>query len=291
MDPERVKNILEAALLAAGRPLNMEVLLSLFQPQGAVAVEDGDGPVEAVDALATPDGVPGRAEIRAALDALAADYAGRSLELKEVASGYRVQVRQDYAEALRPLWTERPARYSRALLETIALIAYRQPITRGEIEDIRGVSVSSSIMKTLMERDWIRVVGHRDVPGKPAMYGTTRQFLDYFNVKSLAELPTLAEIRDLDEITGDLFPDEAVPQAGRVASVEPPGGFEDELDLVSGYREAPEAGASDEGDSPKTSEAAPVSAPEGLPDEPDSPSEPAESAPQGEPPDERREHA
>jgi segregation and condensation protein B len=291
MEAERFKNILEVALLAAGRPLNMEVLLSLVRPQGVAAPAEGDEPAGGVDAVATPDGVPGRAEIQAALDALAADYAGRGLELKEVASGYRVQIRQDYAEALRPLWTERLARYSRALLETIALIAYRQPITRGEIEDIRGVSVSSSIMKTLMEREWVRVVGHRDVPGKPAMYGTTRQFLDHFNLKSLAELPTLAEIRDLDEITEDLFPDEAVPQPGRVAPVEPPDGFKDDLDLSSGHRGVPEGGAGDEGGSPETSEAAPAVAPQGLPVQPDSSSEPTQPAPEGEHSDERREHA
>jgi len=174
----------------------------------------------------------------AALDALADEYMARGIELREVSSGFRIQVRQAYTEALRPLWSERPSRYTRALLETLALIAYRQPITRGEIEDIRGVTVSSSIVKTLLEREWVRVVGHRDVPGKPAMYGTTRQFLDYFNLKSLNELPTLAEIRDLDQFnpefafeedkgvavaasSGDAGPEaEKAPQTGDDSEVE-----------------------------------------------------------------------
>ncbi len=212
MSPERLRHVIEAALLTAGRPLSLDVLAGLFQSSGA-AQEPGEVPSDVFVRFDSASATPSRDEIRAALDALGEDYRGRGIELKEVASGFRVQVRPDYAEALRPLWSERPARYSRALLETLALIAYRQPITRGEIEDIRGVSVSSSIVKTLLEREWVRVVGHRDVPGKPAMYGTTRQFLDYFNLKSLAELPTLAEIRDIDEISGELFPDEVTPQA------------------------------------------------------------------------------
>ncbi len=212
MSPERIRNIVEAALLAAGRPLSLDVLTGLFQPAGVAAEPDEGEAQEAVVGAAPAAGIPGRDDVRAALEALAADYQVRGIELREVSSGYRIQVRSDHAEALRPLWSERPARYSRALLETLALIAYRQPITRGEIEDIRGVSVSSSIVKTLLEREWVRVVGHRDVPGKPAMYGTTRQFLDYFSLKSLAELPTLAEIRDIDEISGELFPDEVPPE-------------------------------------------------------------------------------
>ena len=212
MSPERVRNIVEAALLAAGRPLSLDILMGLFRPVGQPEESDvveAEGAAEAAAAV----GTPGREDVRAALDALSADYTQRGIELREVSSGYRIQVRADHAEALRPLWSERPARYSRALLETLALIAYRQPITRGEIEDIRGVSVSSSIVKTLLEREWVRVVGHRDVPGKPAMYGTTRQFLDYFSLKSLADLPTLAEIRDIDEITADLFGEHVVPEA------------------------------------------------------------------------------
>jgi len=243
MSPEHVKNVVEAALLAAGRPLTMDVLLGLFAPP---VPPDGhpdeqDTPVQT--GPATPDGVPDRAALREALDALADEYATRGIELKEVSSGFRIQVRQPYSDALRPLWSERPSRYTRALLETLALIAYRQPVTRGEIEDIRGVSVSSSIIKTLLEREWVRVVGHRDVPGKPAMYGTTRHFLDYFNLKSLAELPTLAEIRDIDEITADLFGDlpEAAGPQGEGADPEASAGGPDEEAPIE--REQPEEAA------------------------------------------------
>lgn len=202
MNDDEIKNIVEAALLAAGNPLDLDSLLGLFQ-----GAEDP----------------PGRDSLRSALGLIAEDYEGRGIELKEVASGYRVQVRQGYAERIKGLWTERPGRYSRALLETLVLIAYRQPITRGEIEDIRGVAVSTNIMRTLQERNWIRVVGHRDVPGHPAIYGTTREFLDYFNLKSLAELPSLAEIRDIDEITRDLFRDEGMTVPGPARAAEPPG--------------------------------------------------------------------
>lgn len=192
MSETPLKYILEAALLASGRPLSIDQCLSLFLDSEQ----------------------PDRDEVRAALDELAEEFTGRSIELKQVASGYRIQVREDYSEWVTRLWSERPSRYSRALLETMALMAYRQPITRGEIEDIRGVSVSSNIIKTLMERDWIKVVGYRDVPGKPAMYGTTRIFLDYFNLKSLDELPTLAELRDIDSINAELdFGVPAVPEA------------------------------------------------------------------------------
>lgn len=148
---------------------------------------------------------PDRDQIRAAIAQLQQDYEGRGVELKEVASGYRIQSRQAYAEWVNRLFDERPPRYSRALLETLAIIAYRQPITRGEIEEIRGVSVSSNIVKTLQEREWIRVVGHRDVPGKPALLATTKEFLDYFNLKKLSDLPTLAEIKDFENINPDLF--------------------------------------------------------------------------------------
>ena len=182
MNNEELKQILEAVLFAADEPLNMNRLMSLF-PE---------------------DGHPGRDAIKQAIAAIQDDYANRSLELKQVGSGYRFQVKQDYAHWSAKLWEERPARYSRATLETLALIAYRQPITRGEIEEVRGVSVSSQIIKSLMERDWIKIVGHRDVPGKPALYATTREFLDYFNLKSLDELPSLAELRDIDAINAEL---------------------------------------------------------------------------------------
>jgi segregation and condensation protein B len=177
-----LKQIVEAALLAAGRPLSLEQLQALFDPGSE----------------------PDKKQLREVLEQLAEDYAGRGIELKEVGSGFRTQVRSTYAPWVSRLYAERPPRYSRALLETLALIAYRQPITRGEIEDIRGVSVSSNIVKTLTEREWVRVVGHRDVPGKPALYATTKEFLDYFNLQSLSELPTLAEIRDLDSINREL---------------------------------------------------------------------------------------
>jgi len=182
LSPEKTRNIVEAALLAAGQPLSLDRLLTLFLDEYQ----------------------PTRDELRAALASLAEDCEGRGIELVEVSSGFRYQARQDYAQWVARLWDEKPARYSRALLETLSLIAYRQPITRGEIEDIRGVSVSSHIMKTLQERDWVKVVGHRDVPGRPAMYATTRQFLDYFSLKGLGDLPTLAEIRDIDSINAEL---------------------------------------------------------------------------------------
>ncbi|MBT3014028.1 MAG: SMC-Scp complex subunit ScpB [Candidatus Thiodiazotropha sp. (ex Lucina aurantia)] len=181
-DEERLKQIVEAALLAAGRPLNLDQLQSLFPEQEA----------------------PDKKQLREVLAQLSDDYQGRGIEITEVGSGFRIQVRAEFSPWVSKLWAERPPKYSRALLETLALIAYRQPITRGEIEDVRGVSVSTNIIKTLTEREWVRVVGHRDVPGKPALYATTREFLDYFNLKSLNELPTLAEIRDLDSINREL---------------------------------------------------------------------------------------
>ncbi len=182
LDSAKIKNIVEAALLAAGQPLSVDRLLNLFLDENQ----------------------PSREELNEALTALAEECATRGVELVEVGSGFRYQAKQENAQWIARLWEEKPARYSRALLETLALIAYRQPITRGEIEDIRGVSVSTSIIKTLMERDWVKVVGHRDVPGKPAMYASTKQFLDYFNLKGLSDLPTLAEIRDIDSINAEL---------------------------------------------------------------------------------------
>jgi len=177
MQIEQLKPIIEAALLAATQPMTVRQLGDLFS--------------EADDV--------GHEQIARALEALAGDCEGRGVELKEVASGFRYQVRQDVHPWISRMWTERPSRYSRALLETLALIAYRQPITRPEIEQIRGVVVSSNIIKTMEEREWIRVVGYRDVPGKPALFGTTRAFLDYFNLKSLDQLPPLSEIRDMED--------------------------------------------------------------------------------------------
>jgi len=182
MSEARIKHIIEAVLLASGKPLTLEQLLGVF----------GDGEK------------PERDQLRQAIAALQEDYEDRGIELVQVASGYRIQVEQAMEPWVSRLTEEKPARYSRALLETLALVAYRQPITRGEIEDIRGVSVSSSIVKTLQDREWVRIVGHRDVPGRPAMYGTTRQFLDYFNLKGLGDLPTLMELRDIDTINAEL---------------------------------------------------------------------------------------
>lgn len=196
MEPEQVKRIVEAALLAASQPLSHAQLGALF----------GEG-----DAV-------GREAVAQALEALASECEGRGIELVEVASGFRFQIRTDVHPWVARMWTERQTRYSRALLETLALIAYRQPITRAEIEQIRGVAVSASIMRTLEEREWVRVVGHRDVPGKPALFGTTRQFLDYFKLKSLDELPPLAEIRDLADIEPQLALGDAVVAAPPVPS-------------------------------------------------------------------------
>jgi segregation and condensation protein B len=182
MNELKLKNVVEAALLAAGRPVQVSELVELF-----------DAPLK-----------PTSEQVRAALRALAADYDGRSIELKETATGFRVQVRRELAGEISRLWPERPARYSRALLETLALIAYRQPITRGEIEAVRGVAVNPNIVKTLLERNWIRVVGHRDVPGRPELLGTTREFLDYFGLKSLEELPPLAQLKAMAELNVQL---------------------------------------------------------------------------------------
>lgn len=175
-DPRELASLLEAFLLASGKPQSLERFFELF--------EEAERPEPAV--------------FKKALVLLGKSCEGRAFELKEVATGYRLQVRELYAPWVGRLWEERPQRYSRAMLETLALIAYRQPITRGEIEDIRGVAVNSHIVKTLLEREWIRVVGYRDVPGKPAMFATTKLFLDHFNLKSLDELPPLAALRELE---------------------------------------------------------------------------------------------
>ena len=178
MDQTAVKHFIEAALLAAGRPLNIDQLQNLF------------------DGRSTPQ----KADIRKAIADLIEEYDGRGFTISEVASGFRIQITASMAERLQKLWEERPPRYSRALFETLALIAYRQPITRGEIEEIRGVSVSPNIARSLLERDWVRVVGHRDVPGRPEMFGTTRTFLDYFGLKKLDDLPPLADLSDWESL-------------------------------------------------------------------------------------------
>jgi segregation and condensation protein B len=192
METGQLKGIIEAALLAYGQPLGIEQLREIFEE------------------FERPDA----AQVRKALVAIADGCEGRPMELVEVASGFRLQVRKDFAVRLSRLWQERPTRYSRALLETLALIAYRQPITRGEIEDVRGVTVNPNIIRTLTERGWIRVVGHREVPGHPELLGTTRDFLDYFSLRSLDELPSLAALRDMDDVGIQLeFDEPATVQA------------------------------------------------------------------------------
>lgn len=178
MEATEIKHFIEAALLAAGRPLSVDQIKGLFDGRMA----------------------PEKAEIRQAIETLNEEYKDRGIVIGEVASGFRLQIKSSMADRLQKLWEERPPRYSRALFETLALIAYRQPITRGDIEEIRGVSVSSNIIRQLLERDWVRVVGHRDVPGRPAMFGTTKGFLDYFSLKKLDDLPPLADLSDWESL-------------------------------------------------------------------------------------------
>jgi segregation and condensation protein B len=198
MNEHDLKHIIEATLLAAGKPITTQQMLDLF--------EERERP--------TPE------LFTTAIGMLMADYENRGIELVEVASGWRIQVRPKAAEVVSRLWQERPAKYSRAFLETLALIAYRQPITRSEIEEIRGVSISSTIMRTLQERGWIRTVGHREVPGRPELLGTTRDFLDYFGLKSLDQLPTLAELKDIETIGVQLELPADQPQQTTEASTE-----------------------------------------------------------------------
>lgn len=178
MDKTEIKHFIEAALLAAGRPLSIDQLQKLFDGRMA----------------------PEKSEIREAISTLVEEYEARGITIGEVASGFRVQVKASMADQLHKLWEDRPPRYSRAMFETLALIAYRQPITRGEIEEIRGVSVSANIVRTILERDWVRIVGHRDVPGRPEMFGTTKLFLDYFGLKQLDDLPPLADLSDWESL-------------------------------------------------------------------------------------------
>jgi len=206
MNEHYLRNVIEAALLAAGRPVPPAELIQLFDENAR----------------------PSSEQLRAAIDALAAEYGARGIELKETASGVRIQVRRELAAEVSRLWPERPVRYSRALLETLALIAYRQPITRGEIEAVRGVAVNPNIVRTLLERSWVRVVGHREVPGRPELLGTTREFLDYFGLRSLDELPPLSELKAVGDINLQLAlsaaaPAVAEPEAPPTAIAEPPG--------------------------------------------------------------------
>jgi segregation and condensation protein B len=199
MNHQYVKNVVEASLLAAGRPLTAEDLASVF--------DERDGSIAE--------------EVQQAIAALTEEYETRGVELKEVSSGYRIQIKAAVAQPVARLWQERPAKYSRALLETLALIAYRQPLTRGEIEQIRGVAVNPNIIKTLHERNWIRVVGHRDVPGKPELLGTTRDFLDYFSLKKLDDLPTLAQLKELEDLRVQLSLPGADPEVLADADIQP----------------------------------------------------------------------
>ncbi len=182
MQKEKLKPILEAILISADKPLSIEKLLGFFQTEDLVNRDD----------------------IKVALAGLVASYDNNGFELIETASGFRFQTREVYKQWVTQHWDEKPSKYSRALLETLALVIYKQPITRAEIEDVRGVAVSSYIIKTLQEREWIRVVGHKDVPGRPALLGTTRQFLDYFNLKTLDEMPSLGEVQDIDKLYPEL---------------------------------------------------------------------------------------
>jgi segregation and condensation protein B len=202
VDQNEIKYFVEAALLAAGRPLSVDQLQNLFDRSSA----------------------PDKSQIREAIGSLQGDYEERGLTVSEVASGFRTQIKSSMADRLQKLWEERPPRYSRAFFETLALIAYRQPMTRGEIEEIRGVAVSANIMRSLLERDWIRVVGHRDVPGRPAMFGTTRHFLDYFGLKKLDDLPPLADLADWETLRvqlnlPDVSEDEAEPETAEITDL------------------------------------------------------------------------
>ena len=182
MQTDKLKKILEAILISAEKPLSVEKLLGFFEPEDLV----------------------NRNDVKSALSQLQESFESHGFELVETSSGFRFQTKEDYKKWVTQHWDEKPAKYSRALLETLALIIYRQPITRAEIEDVRGVAVSSHIIKTLQERDWIRIVGHKEVPGRPSLLGTTRQFLDYFNLKSLDEMPTLSEIQDIEKLYPEL---------------------------------------------------------------------------------------
>lgn len=211
MENDQLKMIIEGALLAAGRSLDLNQLEKLFDEDllGRALAKGQVVKASHAEGDSTKESRPARDQIKAVLEDIAEDCAGRGFELKRTGSGYRFQVRQELSQWVNKLWYEKPKKYSRALLETLALIAYRQPITRGDIEEIRGVSVSSEILKSLLEREWVRVVGHRDVPGRPALYATTKQFLDYFSLKSLEQLPALNEIKDIEEINPELALDVA----------------------------------------------------------------------------------
>lgn len=217
MEAERLKQVLEAALMITESPLSLDRMMGLFE-------EDEDPPK--------------RDKVRRTLEELEVDYENSGIELAQVASGYRFQARAELAPWMNRLFEERRPKYSRALLETLAIVAYRQPITRGEIEGIRGVAVSTGIIRTLLEREWVRVVGHRDVPGKPAVYATTKTFLDYFNLSSIDELPSLAELKDFDDLNADLFKDNQVDEGGEGRLPEPTNESADEAEANDSQSES-----------------------------------------------------
>lgn len=226
MNESHIRNVVEAALLAAGKPLQLSELVELFDEGARPQAQD----------------------VHAALQSLMAEYSNRGIEIKETATGFRIQVRREMANEISRLWPERPARYSRALLETLALIAYRQPITRAEIEAVRGVAVNPNILKTLIERNWVRVVGHRDVPGRPELLGTTRDFLDYFGLKSLDELPPLAELKTIGDIKVQFdLPDPGplAASAGESAEAAAPAPVGDEAAAVASAAAASEFSSSE----------------------------------------------
>ena len=223
VEEDQIKQIIEAALLASDGPLTVANLTKLFAPG------------ELNDDTATKD-------VRAAIKSIEEDCATRGVELKRVASGYRFQVKQDLSQWVSRLWDEKPPRYTRALLETLALVAYKQPVTRGDIEQVRGVSVSQNIMRTLLEREWVKVVGYKEVPGKPALYATTKEFLDYFNLKSLNELPPLPEIRALIEPV--LEEESGQPSAGPSARVEAETTDDEQTNAETEHADAEDGGIS-----------------------------------------------
>lgn len=251
MNDLQLTSLIEATLLAAGRPVTTQQLVDLFDERERPSLD----------------------QMREALAQLAAEYEHRGIELQEVASGWRIQVRTKYVDLVSRLWQERPSRYSRALLETLALIAYRQPITRGEIEEIRGVTVSSTIMRTLQERNWIRVVGHREVPGHPELLGTTREFLDYFGLKGLDQLPSLAELKDVETIgvqlelpSGDMPPEAPPAATGDGEAQDEPaagGAADDEAEPAPEQQASPMVAGSEDELTGTTTLAAPANDPRG----------------------------
>jgi segregation and condensation protein B len=232
MNESHIRNVIEAALLAAGKPLQPAELVALFDEGARPQMQD----------------------IQAALTRLTEEYSNRGIEIKETAAGFRIQVRRELANEISRLWSERPARYSRALLETLALIAYRQPITRAEIEAVRGVAVNPNILKTVIERNWVRVVGHRDVPGRPELLGTTREFLDYFGLKNLDELPPLADLKAIGDIKVQFDLPDPGPLAtgsevdGAAVVGDAAGAGEDGAATESKAKSSSSEGADDEGD-------------------------------------------